>query len=327
MKLVSIIVPVYNAERYLKRCIQSLLNQTYEKVEIILVDDGSKDNSLRICDEYASSEKRIKVIHKKNGGVSSARNAGLNIAKGEYIQFVDSDDWTESDFTSSLVSTMEKEKADLVISGAVFVKNENVIRKKLKPQIFEDIEEWAKVFGELYRNYFLNSVWNKLFLANKIHNRFPEDISLGEDCFFVLRYLKQISRIALTDATGYCYYLETESSLTKQYNDNELQIAKLLYQETKKYSIEVFGDFIGENSIKYVFLQDLRRYLFFNYTRNDWTIKEKISCIKELSQDSILREGVTAAKECSINQKILFWLLAHNRINLLLLFLKIGWRR
>ena len=101
-KLVSIIVPIYKVEKYLKQCLDSILNQTYENIEIILVDDGSPDNCGKICDEYASNDKRIRVIHKENGGLSSARNAGLDVATGEYISFIDSDDYVSENFIKRL---------------------------------------------------------------------------------------------------------------------------------------------------------------------------------------------------------------------------------
>ena len=115
--MISIIVPVYNAEDSVESCIDSILNQSYTDIELILVDDGSKDNSLKICNERAKNDIRITVIHQENGGVSTARNNGLMAARGEYIQFVDSDDTIEQNMTETLWSMMEKEKADLAVCG------------------------------------------------------------------------------------------------------------------------------------------------------------------------------------------------------------------
>ena len=120
-KKVSVIIPVYNVEKYLKECIQSVLRQTYKNLEIILVDDGSKDNSGNICDEYAKRDERIKVIHKKNGGLSDARNAGIDICTGEYIAFLDSDDFIEEDMYEFLVKNLEKAKADISICQVYYV--------------------------------------------------------------------------------------------------------------------------------------------------------------------------------------------------------------
>lgn len=327
MKLVSIIVPVFNAEKSLKKCIESLLCQLYQQIEILLIDDGSTDSSGRICDDFAAKDNRIQVIHKVNGGVSSARNIGLDVAKGEYIQFVDSDDWLEPDFTQCLVDAMEKNGVELVISGCTLVESEGTSYKRLESEVFQNADEWSKVFGNLYKTYSLNSPWNKLFLAKRVKHKFPEGISLGEDIIFVLDYLRQISRIALTDAVGYCYDMRVESSLTRQYNDKDLKVAKMLYQKAKEYSIKTFGEFCGENEVKYIFLQDLRKYLFQIYMRDDWSETEKMKNIKSLSGNEVLKECLTGAAECSMNQKILFWLLGHGYIRLMFLYLKAGWRK
>lgn len=115
--LISIIVPVYNVEKYLNKCIDSIINQTYKNIEIILVDDGSTDNSGKICDEYLLRDSRIKVIHKNNGGLSSARNEGINISSGEYIGFVDSDDWVEPNMYEEMYKKILYSNADIVDCG------------------------------------------------------------------------------------------------------------------------------------------------------------------------------------------------------------------
>lgn len=123
--LLSVIVPVYNVEEYLPRCVDSILAQTYENLEIILVDDGTKDNSDKICDAYAEKDSRIKVIHKENGGLSSARNAGIDIAKGDYLAFVDSDDWIEPDMYEQMLALAEQHGVKLVCAGRYDVDSEN----------------------------------------------------------------------------------------------------------------------------------------------------------------------------------------------------------
>ena len=133
---VSIIVPVYKVEKYLRKCIDSIINQTLKDIEIILVDDGSPDNCGKICDEYAAKDTRIKVIHKENGGLSSARNAGMEVAEGEYIGFVDSDDWIESDMYMTLWQKAKDINADLVNSD--YFRNNDRIKTNIQKNIVYD---------------------------------------------------------------------------------------------------------------------------------------------------------------------------------------------
>lgn len=117
--LISVIVPIYNVEKYLARCVDSIVNQTYKNLEIILVDDGSPDRCPKMCDDYAEKDSRIKVVHKKNGGLSDARNAGMAVATGEYISFIDSDDYVSDDFFECLLDVMNKENSDIAECSVV----------------------------------------------------------------------------------------------------------------------------------------------------------------------------------------------------------------
>ena len=156
--MLSVIIPVYNVEKYLSRCVDSVLNQTYKNFELILVDDGSLDNSPVICDEYENKDSRIKVIHKENGGLSSARNAGLEICKGDYIFFIDSDDWlTDENVLEEFISKAEKENADFVYSFMNTATDK--IQKEIRMnQRFKDND---KLF--FLSNPYLFSACNKLY--------------------------------------------------------------------------------------------------------------------------------------------------------------------
>ena len=163
MPKVSIIVPVYNTEKYLARCIDSILAQTFTDFELILVNDGSKDNSGKICDEYAQKDSRIVVIHKENGGVSSARNKGIDVAQGEWISFVDSDDWISSDFLSSFTYD-----ADLMICGIELfgTKHSQQIPDSQHLQNTTEIYTWLA--SNCHRGY-VPSPWAKVFKTSIIH--------------------------------------------------------------------------------------------------------------------------------------------------------------
>lgn len=138
--LISVIVPVYKVEKYLHRCVDSIINQTYKNLEIILVDDGSPDNCPKICDEYAQKDQRIKVIHKKNAGISEARNAGLEIAQGEFVAFVDSDDYIDSTMYEKMLLLAQKEKNDLVLCGFKKVSEDGKIENFNEKIMQEEID-------------------------------------------------------------------------------------------------------------------------------------------------------------------------------------------
>ncbi|MCQ9626450.1 glycosyltransferase [Cetobacterium somerae] len=184
MPKISIIVPVYNVEKYLRRCIDSILMQTFREFELILINDGSLDKSGLICDEYLLKDERIKVIHKKNEGCSAARNDGLKISRAEYISFVDSDDWVETTLYEEMYFLMEKEKSDIVESGFFKYKDNILILKK-------DIDK---------KEYF-PTVWAKLFKKSIIdkHNiKFLLNVHCGEDLLFVEYYKSVCNKIAVS---------------------------------------------------------------------------------------------------------------------------------
>ena len=183
-ELISIIVPVYNAEKTLRRCVRSLMGQTYRNLEIILVNDGSKDGSLGLCREFAGEDARIRVIDQPNGGVSSARNAGLDAATGTFVMFCDSDDWTEPDWCAAMGGNYEE--GNLTICE--IDRDDIPLEKAEYPQILETAQR--KDF--LHRPLLMCALYNKFFVRNVIednHLRFPEQLSLGEDFAFVLSYV------------------------------------------------------------------------------------------------------------------------------------------
>lgn len=219
MAEVSIIIPVYNAEKTIGRCIESVLNQEYSDFELILCNDGSKDNSGKICDEYAGKDSRIKVLHKENSGVSDTRNQGIQMAKGVYIQFMDADDWITVDATKLLVRTMEEHEADLVVSDFYRVVGEHISHKG-------DIEEEGTMTREIFAKYMMENpadfyygvLWNKLFKRSIIAEyglKMDETMSWCEDFLFNLEYLLHAKRIAALQVPVY-YYVKTEGSLATQ---------------------------------------------------------------------------------------------------------------
>ena len=207
--LISVIVPIYKAEKYIYNSIDSIINQPFTDFELILVDDGSPDNCGTICDEYAKNDKRIKVIHKKNGGVSSARNIGIEKSSGKWICFVDSDDYLQPGF----LMNPNEYKEDLIIqSYQVFGDENRVIRYENKTITENNLKDCIKdhVDELIYR-----VPWGKLFKSNIIKDnniRFHTDIHIGEDTLFMLEYLYYTKSIKYNDSPMYMYKSDTDYS-------------------------------------------------------------------------------------------------------------------
>lgn len=216
--MISIIIPVYNSEVTLRRCLDSVINQSISDWELILIDDGSTDKSGEICDEYTVKDQRIRVFHKKNGGVSSARNTGLYHAKGKWGAFIDADDFVRESYLGNLLEHSQKQ-VDLVISYAE-IHNGNNIQKELYPAKLVDKTNFESIFIENDMNWH-TSPWSKLYKRNIIeehHLRFCEGMDIGEDAVFLFSYMLCSDRIYISHDTDYCYFAYTPGSLTKRVN-------------------------------------------------------------------------------------------------------------
>ncbi len=216
--LISVIVPVYKVEPYLRKCVDSILNQTYRNLEVILVDDGSPDNCGAICDEYAAKDNRIKVIHKKNGGLSDARNAGLAVMNGEYLSFVDSDDLLPDDAVETMLTVAVAENADLVIGGhnrfeetPVPSSDKEIFVKRWKP---------AEAMADMLRNGCAS--WARLY-RRELHQSvlFPVG-EINEDEAIVLPLLERCGTVAVTNAVVYHYRCRPESITTARFSVKKL---------------------------------------------------------------------------------------------------------
>lgn len=213
--LLSIIVPVYNVEQYLRKCIDSILSQTYTDFELILVDDGSTDNSGKICDEYALKDNRIIVLHKENGGVSSARNCGLDIAKGDYIAFADSDDYVDSKWLDNFISVLKDE--DIIVQGFVGVYDNKEVRSYIPEN---NCGTNTKLIEKLIDNGVYGYLFVKLFNRSIIevnHIRFDCNSTFREDEQFISRYMEYVTKLSISSEWGYFYYIP---SADKNYKGN-----------------------------------------------------------------------------------------------------------
>ncbi|WP_042199052.1 glycosyltransferase family 2 protein [Paenibacillus camerounensis] len=253
--MISIIVPVYNAENYIDRCIKSIQNQTYSDFELILVDDGSNDNSFEICRKYSKTDQRIKLIRTENFGVSSARNEGLRIAKGEYVGFVDSDDWIEADMYEILIRNIIEFNAD--ISCCNYYMNsdssENTIENQEKYiELFNNVENCMNSFLE--RKIFGNSVCNKLFSTKVINHDFNESLAIGEDAIFLFESCLNSKKIISCNEAKYHYYVRIGSATKTSFSEKVFEILTFSDEIVKKVS-----NYCPEN------INKAHAYAFFSY--------------------------------------------------------------
>ncbi len=279
--VLSIIIPVYNVEKYFDACIQSVINQPYESIEVILVDDGSPDRSGEMCDEYAQKDNRIQVIHKKNGGLSSARNAGIDIAKGRYITFVDSDDTIAEDTYSINVPILLEDDSIDMLEFPVYIHYQSSsqhMRRFDNVHIYSTREifiHWIKNRGYLHAYS-----WNKIYKKELFNNiRFPENVTF-EDTHTTPLILDQIQHIYYS-ASGFYYYYSRGSSITRSATYNnfcdllqaDLQILKLtnkypelekekkiIYLHTVNVLIDVYKSGKRENKPFTILLKEVEMY-------------------------------------------------------------------
>lgn len=236
---VSIVVPIYNAKKYLNCCINTILQQTYENFELMLVDDGSTDGSLEICNNYERDDKRVKVIHKVNGGVSSARNAGIESATGDYILFIDSDDYIEENYIQTLVENCSDD-CDLVVCGFTYDFGSKKTENKVEEVNCLTIEEYKKKFNSLYAKSLTNSPFGKLYKSELVKDiAFDISVPLGEDLIFNLDYLKRCKNIKIIPYAGYFYNQTNVSSATKKYKTEYYDCIIKCYEKSKLF---VYGE-------------------------------------------------------------------------------------
>lgn len=252
--LVSVIVPIYKVEKYLPRCIESICNQSYSRLEIILINDGSPDKCGEICDEYASKDNRIKVIHKENGGLSDARNTGIKNATGEYIAFIDSDDFIVNTAFEYLVSEATKYNLDIIAANAIVFTTEDIQRQMKKADSSDILTGEQFLCRSIESNSYIPCVWLNLYSKNLIVSNelfFKEGI-LHEDEQWTPRVFLKANRVKFTDFKFY-YYVVREDSIThgKDKSRNGIdtisicyELEKLFYKMDNKYHRKILNSYL-----------------------------------------------------------------------------------
>lgn len=274
MPLFSIIVPVYNVEKYLDKCVSSILEQSFKDFELILVDDGSPDNCPAICDSYAKKDSRVKVIHKQNGGLINARKSGLEIAESEYIGFVDGDDWIEPDTYENFAAMINKYKPDMVLSDFYFDEGNKIISSD---QLFkQEFYDKTALKNELYPimlysgKYYKFGVnpccWSKVYKNELIKKNLPlvdGRIKMGEDAAFTYPCLLDATSVAAIKKPSY-HYISNNQSMTNSYDKDLKNIIFLPYERIIEKSRECGTD-LGRQTDYYLLY--LANFLLRNETR------------------------------------------------------------
>ena len=309
---ISVIVPIYNVELYLKKCIDSILNQTYSNLEIILVDDGSTDSSGEICDTYAN-KKNVVIIHKKNGGLSSARNAGLDVATGKYISFIDSDDYIEPDMYEKMISVIEKTDKDIACCGRivnVYGSHENV------EFTVPEIKEYTKT--EAIRQVLLLgeidvSACDKIYkkeLFNKI--RYPEG-KISEDAAIIMELLNQSNGVVHAAEPFYHYVLRKRSISKSSYSVKNLDVLENI-KSTEKYINKYYSELNDDYKI-YACLTSAAQLILIN---GDKQAKKQFQTAY-LELKKYFNDGYKQTKKRSnitFKKKLELFFIKHNLISL-----------
>lgn len=286
--LVSVIVPVYNVQNYIERCIKSILDQSYKNIELILIDDGSTDNSKNICEQFTMKDKRVCLISKKNEGAGYARNVGIDLAKGKYIMFVDSDDYLLEYGIERAVSVIIKENADIVRFGHCSGKDNNYsINTRIKPykvydnkQVFRTRETDICVWGKLYKRSILGNI------------RYPK-VSTYDDEFVTYKFLYQAKKIVLLNEIYYYYYMSSNSIMRSR--DKELPLGIVnAYEERKLYFKDKKEDELYEITCKEYAIRLMLLYFKYDLYRQAKYSKDELYAMfkREYKQGRNVTSGI-----------------------------------
>lgn len=329
-RLISVIIPVYNAEKYLSRCIESILGQTLQTFELILINDGSTDKSGEICNAYTSQDERIKVIHIDNNGPGNARNIGLQNANGEFIQFTDSDDTLQPNYLEVLLYRMEQDHSDLVVCGSSIIKNNREI-DRLTVDELKSIQYATSIelFMKLLDKGLAYSSWNKLYRKEVIEQHkiyFGTEFNLGEDALFNISYFKNSKKISFETSVFYEYH-QNEGSLVHRYSHYKFEIQSLLYNCLKRLLNGASSKDIME--IMYLYYQYEFTFVFINYYLPGCPMSsiERKKMLHAIIKDEMVQEIFTMPNDRSPLQKMIRRFVRMKNATVMDLFLRAYKRR
>lgn len=334
MELITIIVPIYNVEQYLKQCIESLLQQSYKNIEIILVNDGSTDRSADICEIFRKKDNRIKVVNKSNEGLGYARNSGLKIANGKYVTFVDSDDYVDEDLIKELYSSIKENNVDTCIGGFKRVDdNGNILSiSKYSNNIYRENNVFDNLLPRMLGSYgkksdsIRMSVWNSMYSMeiikeNKIE--FPSEREyISEDIIFDIEYYKFSKGVSIIDSCKYNYRLNI-NSLTMKYKENKFNMIKKLYLAIEENIIknDIKSQAISRNQ-KQFFINIRSCIRQENVKISNNSFKNALKNIRVICNDDLVQNVIKQypIELLNIKQKVFIYLLKY-KMSLILYFL------
>jgi len=299
---VSVIVPIYKVEKYINNCVDSIINQTYSNLEIILVDDGSPDKCPQICDEYKKKDNRVKVFHQVNGGVSSARNNGIKNASGDYIVFIDSDDYYNPNSVETMVRHIEDD-TDLIVGGIKVIKSKDKTKKIIPLNKKYTEEEIEKYIAKSYYDDFFTSVTNKMYKASILKTcKFNNELNFGEDFDFNFQFIKNVKSVKTISNLIYNYITYKNQESLSKIKDYEAQI--ICYQE--QYNILI--DYLREKKSTLKVINKIMQAIFFiqrNLIQNDrYSKKDKFCFLNKLKQNDFCLNVFKASKINSLRMFI-----------------------
>jgi glycosyltransferase involved in cell wall biosynthesis len=323
---VSVVMPVYNAEKYLAKSIESMLSQTLKEIELILVNDGSKDNSLKICEEYKNKDNRVTVINKKNEGACIARNTGIEKAKGKYIQLVDADDYIENNMLEEQYNLAEKTNAEVVMCGMKFdihQKNGQVVTSEshYKDMVLDSQDEIKPIFMDLFDNLLFNYTHNKLYNAQflKSNNlKFIDWLPIDQDTNFNIDVFKKLNKLTISTKSYYHYVKTFEETIVTRYHANKFKVRTFRYDRLKQLLMD-WGIYNEENRKKLASMyihHVIECFEIYNHEKCNLSVSDKKREIGKILDTEQVKECIKVLdKTNSFYTNMIFKQMKGSRIN------------
>lgn len=320
---ISIIVPIYNAEQHLNECIESILNQTFTNFELILVNDGSKDMSGNICEKFAEVDNRIVYINKENGGSSSAKNTGLDIARGKYIEFVDADDTIDKKYVENLYRGTKDTAVDLCVGNVAFMKRGKTAFERREVKVYPGnftLQEYLEFYPEYMPNAIVGSPCNKLFKREIIqgnHLRFDENLKNNEDTHFNYLYLEKCKKIFVSEKPYYNYMDWGQLSASKGYIEDIFYIYLSTYKKAVTFLKKAGMYEYNEEFTKKYFVDLVIGAINGIVVAAPYGILEKRKKIRKILHQQEVQDAVCNLNFADKKKKLAVWLMQRKKINLL----------